>query len=61
MYDTQEFVEDEEESDHELSDFLPASCVTLTREDQDLIAEANRERCLEETRDHIEEAESDDR
>ena len=35
------------------------SCVTLTREYQDLIAKANRERYFEETRDHIEEAESD--
>ena len=35
------------------------SCITLTRENQDLIAKANRECCFEETRDHIEDAEFD--
>ena len=59
MYDAQESMEDEEESDQELPDCLPMSCVTLTREYQDLLAKADRESCLEETRDYIEEAESD--
>ena len=59
MYDAQEYVEDEEESDQELPDCLPVSCGTLTKEYQDLIAKANRECCFEETRDHIEDAESD--
>ena len=58
MYDAHEFIEDEEESDQEPPDCLPMSCVTLTTEDQDLIEKANRERCLDEARDHIEEAES---
>ena len=60
MYDAQESIEDEEESDQELSDCLPMPCVTLTKEYQDLLAKANRESFLEETRDHIEEAESDE-
>ena len=59
MHEALKPMEDEEESDQELPDYLPMSCVMLTREYLDLIAEANRERCLEETRDHTEEAESD--
>ena len=59
IYDAQESIEDEEESDQELPDCSPMSCVMLTREYQDLIAMANRECCFEETRDHIEDAESD--
>ena len=59
MYDAQESVEDEEVSDQELPDRLPMSCVTLTREYQDLLAKADRESCLEETGDYIAEAESD--
>ena len=35
MYDAQESIEEEEESDRELPDCLPMSCVTLTREYQD--------------------------
>ena len=59
MYDAQGSIEDEEESDQELPDCLPISCVMLIREYHDLIAKENREHCLEETRDHIEDAESD--
>ena len=58
MYDAQESVGDKEQSDQELPDYSPMSCVTLTRKYQDLMAKANGERCLKETRDHIEEAES---
>ena len=58
MYNAQESIEYEEESDQELPNCSPMPCVALTREDQDLIAKVNRERCLEETRDHIEEVES---
>ena len=50
MYDAQESIQDEEESDRELRDCLPMSCVTLTREYKDLIEKDNRERCFEETR-----------
>ena len=53
MYDAQESIEDEEEGDQEPPDCLPTSLVTLTREYEDLIAKANGERGLEETRDHI--------
>ena len=59
MYDAQESIEDEEGSDQELPDCLPMSCVTLTREYQDLLAKDDRESCLKETGDYIEEAESD--
>ena len=56
MYDALKSLEDEEESDQELRDCLPMSCVMLTREYQDLIAKANRECFFEEIRDHIEDA-----
>ena len=59
MYDAHESIEDEEESDQEPPDFLPMSCFMLTREDQDLIAKANRECHFEKTRDHIEEEKFD--
>ena len=59
MFDAQESIEEEEEGDLELIDCLPISCAMLTREYHDLMAKADRERCFEETRDHIEDAESD--
>lgn len=60
LYDAQESVEDEEESDQGLPDCLPASCVTLTKEHHNLLAQADREGCLEEADDYMEEAESDE-
>lgn len=57
MYDTQESVEDEEEGNQELPNFLPMPCVTLIKEYQDLLAKADRESCLEETQGHLKEAE----
>ena len=59
MYDAQESIEDEEEGDQELPDFLPMSCTMLIREYHDLMARANGGHSYEETRDHIEDAESD--
>lgn len=58
-YDVLKPTEDKEESDQELPDCLPTSCIMLIREYHDLIVMENRERCLKETRDHIEEEESD--
>ena len=59
MYDAQDSIEDEEESNQGLPDCLPMSCTMLTSEYQDLMGKANRGCCFEETRGHIEDAESD--
>lgn len=59
MYDAQESIEDEEEGDQEIPDFLPISCIMLIREYHDQIEKANRERCFGETRNYLEDAESD--
>ena len=59
MCDAQESIEDEEEGDQELFDCLPISYTVMIREYYDLMAKANKERCFEETSNHLEDAKSD--